>query len=257
MGFVEENISRTREKYMQPEEVVVFTRHVEQGLHSYEKKITAEYLPAGGRVLDVGCGAGREAFALYEMGCRDITALDLSPAMIDAARCENKKRGYQIDFQEADICKYSENCTIRYDMVLMLTQLICHIPGRAARIKLLTSLGRLLTDNGVIIFSTHNRHEGDRYRFHWGLLGYFMKVGRALRLTRMELGDILATQVSEADSAKKAFLHIFTIEEVMAEVEASGLRLVKARCNSEIDKGLEMPDYRGKDRYVFYVVAKG
>ena len=254
MGFVEENVARTREKYMQPEEVAVFTRHIERGLAEYEKKIIAEFLPDKCRVLDAGCGAGREAFALYEMGCRDITAIDLSPAMIEVAKRERDKRGYNIEFREADIRGLGEEGG-RYDLVLMITQLMCHIPRRDERIDLLARLGRLLSKRGVIILSTHNRHEADRYRFRWKLLGLFMKISRALGLTRMEFGDLLATQVSEADSGKRAFVHIFTMEEVMDEIEAAGLKLVKARCNTEIEKGEEMPEFRGRDRYVFYVVT--
>ncbi len=256
MDFVKENIAHTREKYMQPEEVAVFTRHVERGLDSFERKIISEYLEPGCRVLDAGCGAGREAFVLYEMGCRDITAIDISPAMIDAAKLENEKRGCGIKFREADVYAYSKDSEGTFDLILLITQLMCHIPGRRARIELLSNLGRLLTEKGVIILSTHNRHEGNRYRLRWKLLAFFMKVARALGLTRLEFGDLLATQVSEADSKKRAFVHIFTVEEVLGEVKEAGLKLVKARCNTEIDKGEEMPDFRGKDRYVFYVVSR-
>ena len=257
MPYIEDNIARTKEKYLQPEEVEVFTRHIQRGLESFERKVISEYLAPDSRVLDVGCGAGREAFEIRKMGCRDITAIDVSPAMIQAAKAEDKKRKSGIKFIEAEAGDFIREDEGGYDIILLLTQLLCHIPGHKNRIDFLARLGGLLSENGVIILSAHNRHEGGKYRFRWKLLRLFTGIWRALGMTRLEFGDIMATQVSEADSDKTAYLHIFTMNEIIDEVRRSGLELISARSNTEIDEGREIPEKRERDRYVFYVVGKG
>jgi SAM-dependent methyltransferase len=53
-----------------------------------------ELLPAGARVLDVGCGSGEDALVLAERG-RRVHALDLSAAMVRV--CEEKARARGLD----------------------------------------------------------------------------------------------------------------------------------------------------------------
>ena len=48
-----------------------------------------------GRVLDVGCGPGHVGRFLAELGL-DVTGVDLSPAMIDAARRLNTQMGFDV-----------------------------------------------------------------------------------------------------------------------------------------------------------------
>jgi SAM-dependent methyltransferase len=47
-------------------------------------------LPAGARVLDVGCGRGRHAIALCRMGYR-VTCLDLSPVLLRLAKQKSEQ----------------------------------------------------------------------------------------------------------------------------------------------------------------------
>ena len=58
-----------------------------------------KHLPARGRILDAGCGSGRDALAFFRAGY-DVSAFDAVPEMVEAAR---KKTGLKVDcdtFQE-------------------------------------------------------------------------------------------------------------------------------------------------------------
>lgn len=46
----------------------------------------ARWVPAGGKVLDAGCGTGLAAENLHILGYRDLVGIDLSNAMLDKAR---------------------------------------------------------------------------------------------------------------------------------------------------------------------------
>ena len=50
-----------------------------------EADLVASLMPAGGSVLDAGCGTGRVAIELAKRGC-DVVGIDLDPGMLDAAR---------------------------------------------------------------------------------------------------------------------------------------------------------------------------
>ena len=58
-----------------------------------------------GRVLDAGCGTGRN-FAYYPLGC-EVVGIDLSHAMLARAEKRRAKLGLSIPLLEMDICRTS------------------------------------------------------------------------------------------------------------------------------------------------------
>jgi 2-polyprenyl-3-methyl-5-hydroxy-6-metoxy-1,4-benzoquinol methylase len=57
-------------------------------------------LPAGARILDVGCAFGRHSIALAQRGYT-VTGIDPAAAMIAAAREQAKEAGVSVDFRQA------------------------------------------------------------------------------------------------------------------------------------------------------------
>ena len=51
------------------------------GLWNSERKVFEEFIPRGARIIEFGCGAGRIALGLWELGYRDIAATDFAPNM--------------------------------------------------------------------------------------------------------------------------------------------------------------------------------
>jgi 2-polyprenyl-3-methyl-5-hydroxy-6-metoxy-1,4-benzoquinol methylase len=60
-----------------------------------------ERVPAGGRILDAGCGAGRDTRAFLSMGY-DVVAMDASAKMVEAAKALTGRLVLQIRFQDID-----------------------------------------------------------------------------------------------------------------------------------------------------------
>lgn len=54
-------------------------------------------------VLDCGCGSGVLAIAAARLGCPAVTAVDLDPAAIAAARANARANGVRIRVQQADV----------------------------------------------------------------------------------------------------------------------------------------------------------
>jgi SAM-dependent methyltransferase len=66
--------------------------------------------PVAGRdFLDVGCGTGRYAFELLKRGCRHVTGIDISEAMIDHCKREAEAAGVRdrTDFIRSDLLDFS------------------------------------------------------------------------------------------------------------------------------------------------------
>lgn len=61
-------------------------------------------LQKGSKILDIGCGAGKQCFLYYKAleGEADITGGDVNKELLDKARQENAKIGYRINFIDLD-----------------------------------------------------------------------------------------------------------------------------------------------------------
>lgn len=65
-------------------------------------ELVEELLPRPGRVLELGCGAGHTALRLAALG-HQVTCLDVSARMIDAARANAEKAGVTLDLHVGTI----------------------------------------------------------------------------------------------------------------------------------------------------------
>ena len=68
-----------RESYSSDQAIDKYLKRVKEGLRKWGKAVLDQLFLTEGRVLVVGCGAGREAFALEELGF-DVIGVDITPA---------------------------------------------------------------------------------------------------------------------------------------------------------------------------------
>ena len=81
---MQENLESVRRWYHTQENYGYMPREVEKGLKIWEKSVAENYFVKGSHILDIGCGVGREAFALYDLGF-SITGVDISAPILEEA----------------------------------------------------------------------------------------------------------------------------------------------------------------------------
>ena len=112
-----------------------------------------KYVPIGGKILDLGCGSGRDVKAFRDMGY-DAHGVDGSP---DLCRLASEYTGIQItcmDFENLDVSN-------EYDAIWACASLL-HVPSDKLSF-LLTRLNEALKDDGILYMSfKYGDFEGER-----------------------------------------------------------------------------------------------
>jgi SAM-dependent methyltransferase len=109
-----------------------------------------------GRVLDVGCGAGRLLAYLRLLGA-DAHGVDISPAMV--AHCRARFPG--IDVHVGDLRDLRRTETGHFDAVIISDNTLDVFDDRERR-GVLADLAELLAPGGVLVFASHNLDCWDR-----------------------------------------------------------------------------------------------
>jgi len=123
-------------------------------LKQWEAEAAASF-PAGARILDIGCGTGREAFALHAMGFY-VTGIDISEAAIEAARGTAAAQGIGIDFlvTDGESLPFEDDA---FDVIVMWAQTFGLFHGEEKQRDILAQCGRVLKPGGLLSFSAHDR----------------------------------------------------------------------------------------------------
>jgi len=114
-----------------------------------EQALLARYLRPGQRLLDVGCGAGREAIGFSRAGL-SVVGIDVAPAMIALARERARDAGLSIELAIAEPLTVPASVG-RFDAVYFSPGIYAHIPGRDRRVRTFARLRDLLAPNGLIV----------------------------------------------------------------------------------------------------------
>ncbi|ATW52299.1 class I SAM-dependent methyltransferase [Streptomyces peucetius] len=108
------------------------------------------YEPPGPRVLDIGCGTGRDAAYLHRAG-RSVTGADLSDAMLTYARAHHPGPEYvRADLHGFDLGERAFDAVVCLDSAL----LYCHTNDQLD--GFLTSCRRSLAPGGLIVAEMRN-----------------------------------------------------------------------------------------------------
>lgn len=122
-------------------------------LKKWEQRV-AGFFPSNARILDVGCGLGREAFVLSDMGFV-ITGVDISHEVIKNVNALSAQKGYNILFVQYDgyTLPFQANS---FDVVIIWAQTFGLIYGNEYECTFLSECRRVLCENGLLSFSGHD-----------------------------------------------------------------------------------------------------
>ena len=192
-----------------------------------ERELIERHVKPGGRILDIGCGAGREALAFARAGFH-VVGIDVAPRMIEAARANAEREGLNITFRVQSATDLDERPGA-FDAAYWAGS-YQHVPGRALRVETLRRIGRALVPDGVLILMVVYR--GPRGLLSRSRLVDWLRAGaKVLGAERLsEPGDAYMRETSEASDPREAcFFHDYSAPaEVASEVGAAGLSAVEA-----------------------------
>jgi len=202
-----------KQAYTEDNTVLYYARAVTKvGLWESERILSEKYLKdKNGRILDLGCGAGRIAIGLYKLGYHNVTGIDLSDSMIDKARQISVEMKCPISFDKGDAVNLQfEDKT--FDLVIFSFNGLMLIPGIESRIKAMSEIQRVLNPGGHFIFTTHDRDMQKEMKSFWKKEKKRWRKG--LQDSRLyDLGDRIIQ-----GKAERTFLHFPNREEIASSL---------------------------------------
>lgn len=135
--------------YERPGVVAEYAAFRSQELFPREERAIERFFPGSGRLLDLGCGAGRTTAALDERGF-DVVALDVSRPMAREAR---DATGVPCVAGDASALPFPADS---FDCALFSYNGLDELRPERARHAALAEIGRVLVPGGRLAFSSHN-----------------------------------------------------------------------------------------------------
>lgn len=105
------------------------------------------------RVIDVGCGGGLLSEAMAKQGA-NVTAVDMSEALIHVAKHHAKENQLSIDYRCQDIETLAQEKPQSFD-ILTCMELLEHVPDPK---RMVATCAKLVKPQGKLFFSTINRN---------------------------------------------------------------------------------------------------
>jgi SAM-dependent methyltransferase len=203
-------------------------------------------------VANVGCGAGRETFALHRMGYRNLCGIGRSEALLDAARRRCSEQGLRIRFEVAS-AEQLPFAAESVDAITMFENICGHITPHSARLRSVAKAARVLKPGGKILLTVTSLHHSLLYMLYFQAL----ELGRHLFNPRgMERGDkLLRRSVWPAGSSRRAAprTHWFRPGEISSDASRVGLVVIQKTTTHALvlNAAADSLEYRGGGRLAF------
>ena len=219
--------SETRDWYEEPKAIEHYSRAtVNLGLWESERIVFSRLFRPGQTLLDLGCGAGRIALEMWELGYRNLLGIDFSRPMIAEARRLARLLGYGVAYRIGDATNL-KLADATFDGVIFGFNGLMQIPGRENRRRAMAEIRRVLVAGGHCVFTAHDRDER-RQRDYWTAEKALWTSGRQ-SAGLVDFGD----RIHENEQGR-VFIHFPDRGEVMADLKSSGLEYVEDRARAEI-----------------------
>ncbi len=173
------------------------------GLREWEARVVETYFPKSGSVLDIGCGAGRDALALAQRGSA-VTGVDVSQTELDLAKANARQVALEVQFSLVDGLHLPDG---PYDAIVLWAQVLGNIDDPAYQRALLENCRQVLCPGGILSASGHHKamcqkespHATDEdwlYPYSWNDLRYHLFTPETFEQLIREAGfTVLQTEV--------------------------------------------------------------
>ena len=219
------------------------------GLWPAEEILVTRYFNLHGKVLDLGCGAGRTTIALKKMGY-NATGIDLMPEMIEAAKEQAKEHEMTVELKVMDASSLMFGDAV-FDDILFSYNGYEQIPGNEKRKKVLQEVYRVLKPGGVFIITSRSGIALGRRWLGWVWM-YFReyilkKIGLVKR--QYELGDMVYNKI---------YHHYSSPRKIKNDLLKVGFKFLyfNSRRNIERNRPATLFTAVSRDKSLFFVAQK-
>jgi SAM-dependent methyltransferase len=214
--------AQVRADFNDPVAVVHYTRAAHKlGLWASEKKMIARCFPERTeRLLEAGCGAGRVAVGMWQMGYHHLEAFDFADELVEQARQLAEDRGARVKFFHADattLSRHPQATAKRFDGVLFMFNGLMQIPLRRRRQKALRELAAVCRKDATLLFTTHDRDSSATEQALWRLEAQRWEKGKQDARLR-EFGDRYFEEVGTGWT----FMHLPDRAEILEDLASCG-----------------------------------
>ena len=198
----------------------------ELGLWISEEKIFTRVFQSEDSILELGCGAGRIAIGLHELGYHQVLATDYSRPMVNRARQLATRLEYRIPMRVCDATQmeFEEGA---FDGVIFGFNGLMQIPKAVNREQALMEIFRVLKPGGWLVFTSHDRERSEHQEF-W----HQEQVRWAKGEQKSELNDF--GDRTEMTHHGAHFMHVPTVAEMEVVLKRVGFRIEATVMRSEL-----------------------
>jgi len=224
------------------------------GLWPSEREMIQRFWHPGGRILDLGCGAGRTTVPLRQAGYQ-VVGVDIAQPMVSQAKlfAENMDLDFPMAVGDATDLPLDTNCL---DGILFSYNGIELIPKQSGKISALREAYRVLKPGGTLIFTTHafeafNKYAPARLQ-RYGIHVFNRMLGRAKE--DAELGEVI---VDPKRTVEVYYMQINSPRRYRKLLTQLGFSLVYYNSRKRIESGkspTRLADFDGD--FKFYVAQK-
>ena len=218
----EDLLELVHDRFSSSSEIKEYRKRVKSGLLSWEKRVSKLFMSTPGRLLDIGCGGGREAMALSAFG-HEVIGIDISKAQVESAGMTAKKLEKRIEFR---LCSgvdldFEDDY---FNYIVIWGQAFGNVPTQENRLHLLKECLRVLKHPGRLIISVHNRDVCEPIIKNSSTM-------KTLPSSELEPGDFILKGDSESNTI--CYWHYFTKKELIDLSNQAGFKTVECRPASE------------------------
>lgn len=196
-----------------------------------EEILIQRYFSPGGIILDIGCGTGRTAIPLSQMGYR-VTAIDLAPLMVKQAQREAERYGAVIDFHVMDVMQL-EFPDETFDDALFSYNGIELLPGVEGKQQAFREVWRVLKPEGHFFFTSHSLYAMNEL--------FFFRIRHVLRfyIARMLKISVQEQEVGERliENFETGYMQIVAPGAIKQLAQEAGFAVIYDNTRRRIEQG--------------------